>query len=1300
MVISLTRTLVHLLAVWVVGTAWARAELQVAGGLLVNLTAQDFPLDAGKWPQRGTTGIPGDFMAKGSPKREKVAGAEAVVFDGDGDYFIGPITTAALHAPGAKHSVEIWVYQGNVRAQESVVSWGKRWGPDGTFAGFRYGSDPDFGAIARWVTAESGFSVVPPPGVWHLLSFTYDGKEQAVYVDGKLDNKRAVGTLDAHDMLPIYLGGELRGDLQLEGTFIQYSGALAKVRIHSGALSAAAVKQNYEAERAEFPGLIAKELQQTPVHRFSFDLPAGPAPEGTTVADRIGGLTAVIRGDGAQFTGTAVELPGGSSATQAYIDLPNGLLSARENVTIEFWETQLGTEDWSRILSIGTNQSGEIGGPGENFSGSETLTLFGNVGAMLVNRFARSFGDPPNGGPDRNPADSPDTDFGVEFQHAITYDKRLAEWHWYRNGVLMEVIPDRLGSRTLPDVNVWLGRSEFSADKNFRGRFREVRVYNSALSDGEIYGNFLAGPDKLNGGNANARTWTPVEPGLHGFSNAGNADQWGTGPSGPFPSGAGSTATFASALLGDQEITLDVPVALGALNLGSSDLNGCFTLRANRENGLTMDSGGATNASITQLPRGPGNFLYAPIELKSDTEIINQSANPLLLGGEIRGKGAFIKGGAGPVILTADSKSYRGPVKVLSGALILGEGQLPGNVSATDFTVFQPGKLIFNRSVATDTVAAVDGNGAIVHQGRGELRLSEKALWTGGLAVLVADGAGVFRSRGKIEGAREFVTDGEAVFSGSSEMRLDGNLSLGSRNGGQVTVEDTASVRLETTGHLNIGDLGRGQSTLRLKGGVVTCNELSVGKNAGTAGVVLQTGGEIRKLQRGNFPDTRIGGVSPEAADAYGVWRISGGTLQDDWNLQIGAYGTGAMEVTGGQVSVAGFLSIGRFAKSRQELSHGLLDVRSGGVSVSSPETYMLVGEEGVGVLNIRGGVVTCANKMMIGAGSIEKPGDGTVNLLRDGVLEVSGIGQYNQTDAMGRLNLDGGLLKALKSTDAFFDGIDATFVREGGARIDTNGFDVKLSQPLLAAGGKGVVSIPVENGGAGYVGPPVLAISGGATAVAEVVDGTVRSITVTSRGGNFEKPPTVAVFGGGSGSGLVAATPVLAANVSGGLVKTGAGVLSLTGKNTYRGLTSVEQGRLRIFGDLAGAVRVEAGATFAGCGEIAGSLEAVVDSTVAASGDKPLTISGDATIAGKLSVTFGAQLDVAGLLTLTDATLAVQPSGTEDGGSARVIASYGSLTGKFRASTPLPSGFVIDYHFDGQNQIALVSPLAKADGK
>ena len=182
-----------LLAICLACGAPCRAAVEVAGKLLVDLDAADFAFGSGKWPQRSAdTGIPGDFIPKGSPTRQSVGGAPAVVFDGDGDYFVGPFTTAALHAPQAKHSVEVWVYQGNVRDQETVVSWGKRWGrPDLSLAAFRYGADPELGAIARWGASESAFAKVPEPGRWHHIAYTFDGTEQAVYVDGALDTAAA-----------------------------------------------------------------------------------------------------------------------------------------------------------------------------------------------------------------------------------------------------------------------------------------------------------------------------------------------------------------------------------------------------------------------------------------------------------------------------------------------------------------------------------------------------------------------------------------------------------------------------------------------------------------------------------------------------------------------------------------------------------------------------------------------------------------------------------------------------------------------------------------------------------------------------------------------------------------------------------------------------------------------------------------------------------------------------------------------------------------------------------------------------
>ena len=1303
-----TRISSRLLAIWLAGCSFCTGAVEVAGSLLIDLDAADFKSGAEKWQQHsGGTGIGGDFLAKGTPTRQTISGAQAVVFDGDGDYFIGPITTAALHGAGAKHTVEVWAYQGNIRDQESMVSWGKRWGPDVSFAGFRYGADPDFGAIARWGSSESGFVTLPPPGRWHHLVYTYDGNVQAVYVDGKLDNARPVGLLDAHDMLPIHLGAEICGDLKVEGQFTHFSGAMAKVRIHSGALEPEQVKRNFDEEKRGFPGPVAKPLQQSPMHRFSFNLTAGPAPQGTSVTDSIGGLSAVIRGANAKFTGKAIQLPGGSPATEAYIDFPNGLISSRENLTIEFWETQSGVESWCRILSIGTNNVGEITSPGGTFGGSETLTLFGNVGATQVNRFARSFGSYPNGGPDRNPADYPESDYGVEFHQVITYDRELKEWHWYRNGILMEVIPDREGPTTIDDVNVWLGRSEFSQDNNFRGLFREFRIYNHALSEGEIYGNFMTGPEKLNlGGGVVALNWKPVETGTHSFVNTGSSDHWGTGAGGPHPHGPGSIATFASPLAGDQDIELDVPITLGSLNLGTRSQQGSFTLRSNKMGVITMDSGNTISASILQIPDSPGNFIHTPLILRSETEITNQSANPLMLGGAIRGGGAFVKSGNGTVILTGDGSGHSGELKILAGTLVLGDAGNIGSLAASHFTISNPGCLVLNRSDDIELGSDFSGTGQIIHQGRGKLVLGKTASVTNKGFLDLPDGSGALVSDGVIDGPLAMRADTDVILRGQGKTILYDWLAIGNRNGGSLTIQDSAKVEIKGAGHLNIGDHETGQSVMYMKGGAISCKEFFIGKNAGTSGVVLQSAGDIRKE---GMLDSRLGGFSPSDYQVWGAWHMTGGTFSDDWNLQVGAHGIGVMEIDGGSVKVKGFLGIGRFQNDRGHQSHGVLDVKSGSVATTAPNNLLLVGEEGIGVLNIRGkGTVTCANRLIIGAGTIKKPGEGTVNLLAGGTLTTSGISQFNQTDAMGGLNLDGGLLKVGAPTNAFLEGIDSAYVRNGGARIDTNGFDIRINQPLLAPKGNGLLSIPVAGSGTGYLGAPLIEITGGggmgATAVAELANGSIKSVIVTNPGNNYISPPTVNILGGGNGTGFTLGTPTLVANTGGGLIKTGGGILTLGGVNSYSGLTSVDQGGLHVDGHLAGGVKVAGGAMLGGGGSIEGSVEMAPASVLASDPSNTLTVRGDMAVRGTLVLgTAGSnagRLVVSGNLDLTGARLTVKTTPAQARSPFHLIASYGSLHGAFSEKEPLPEGYTLDYHYNGHNQIALVATAALPDGQ
>lgn len=73
----------------------------------------------------------------------------------------------------------------------------------------------------------------------------------------------------------------------------------------------------------------------------------------------------------------------------------------------------------------------------------------------------------------------------------------------------------------------------------------------------------------------------------------------------------------------------------------------------------------------------------------------------------------------------------------------------------------------------------------------------------------------------------------------------------------------------------------------------------------------------------------------------------------------------------------------------------------------------------------------------------------------------------------------------------------------------------------------KKVASITVTNGGSGYTSAPDVTISGNATAVATVANGSVIGITVTFAGNGYLSPPDI-TFSGGGGSGASATANVV----------------------------------------------------------------------------------------------------------------------------------------------------------------------------
>lgn len=478
------------------------AGSQIGGALLVDLHAGSYT-DGSPWINAGTLG--GSFSPAGTtPVKQKINGLDAVVFDGQ-DWFTGPTAPGTLTGANPTCTIECWVWNGSTADFELMAEWGHGAAPSGREIGFSYGEHAAYGAFTHFGTGDGGWAptltagpalaTTPTVGEWHYLVYTNDGTSARAYADGAL--MKTVAVTANVSSTPILLGqrtGAGGTPLTTQG----FTGALHYVRIHSEALTGEEILLNYEEDlnnRRDEPR-AADALKCGPIHRYSFDY---PGTQTTNVHDSAGTAHGTIRGAGYAWVGGQLELPGGSSATEAYVDLPNNLISVHANLTIEVWATLRTRQSWSRILDIGNNTAGEVTAPGGTFDafpagGSKFIMLAASEGTSSRHVFEVSGVPHLHGGTKRTIEHN---DPGITHHHVITYSAARQEWRHYLDGRLTSCIASSSGPSTIPDVNVWLGRSNFSADAIFNGWIDEVRIYNCALTDAEVLRNTHDGPDVL-----------------------------------------------------------------------------------------------------------------------------------------------------------------------------------------------------------------------------------------------------------------------------------------------------------------------------------------------------------------------------------------------------------------------------------------------------------------------------------------------------------------------------------------------------------------------------------------------------------------------------------------------------------------------------------------------------------------------------------------------------------------------------------------------------------------------------------
>jgi regulation of enolase protein 1 (concanavalin A-like superfamily) len=220
-------------------------------GPLVDLRADDLPdgAVATDWINRGTLA---DFAPQGNPVVEEVDGVKAVTFDGE-SWFDGPKSVEGIDGASAR-SITVVAYNPDIPAEETMVAWAHRGGPDGTNISFNYGNHGTWGAVGHWGSdGDTGWwgkhSPAPAANNWWHLTYTYDGTAVRVYVNGAEESYNPV-PLNTHPGETIRIGGQNKCDATGPSGCHKFSGSIAEVQIYDYALSQGEVMY-LAGERAE-----------------------------------------------------------------------------------------------------------------------------------------------------------------------------------------------------------------------------------------------------------------------------------------------------------------------------------------------------------------------------------------------------------------------------------------------------------------------------------------------------------------------------------------------------------------------------------------------------------------------------------------------------------------------------------------------------------------------------------------------------------------------------------------------------------------------------------------------------------------------------------------------------------------------------------------------------------------------------------------------------------------------------------------------------------------------------------------
>jgi autotransporter-associated beta strand protein len=341
-------------------------------------------------------------------------------------------------------------------------------------------------------------------------------------------------------------------------------------------------------------------------------------------------------------------------------------------------------------------------------------------------------------------------------------------------------------------------------------------------------------------------------------------------------------------------------------------------------------------------------------------------------------------------------------------------------------------------------------------------------------------------------------------------------------------------------------------------------------------------------------------------------------------------------------------------------------------------------GRSSSGIVNLSAGTASLTlNSLLVAwqTGNGSTPGTLTFGTSGSNHFDVSGTGNVVQ---IGYLGLFGGGGSGAGTGTVTLANLDAS----SAVTSTDNNTAILLGNRVAGASGSTTGTLNLIGGSLTITtGGTAIGTAGSGGASYLYIDGTTLKAGATSttwiQGLTTAKIKAGGVGFNSNGYNITVAQNLLedTGSTGGGLTKSGAGTLTLTGSNTYTGLTTVSNGTLALGATASlttSGVTVAAGAVFNTTAQAPFVIPEALPVTLHLTG-------ADAGSSGRITAT---ELDI------THANVTLTLDGDLDD-NVYILADYTTLTGTGFLTVTTVTGYSIDYAYNGGTQIALVADIA-----